>query len=503
MTARAQTFRTPDLELSRPSTRDRPCSEPVVLGLIVLALMSVGILMVFSASRSATAAGDTWFFFKHIIFVPVAIGAMVAGAYFPYRRLNGFWPAVGIILLAVALLGLVLVFGVERNHARRWFELVLGPIRISFQPSEFAKFAVVIFFAWFFGRHPAPSGWFVEYRRLNWLYRMLQGEARSFWRGFVPALLLIGAVCCLIAKEDFGTAALLGGVAVLVCLIAGWRWWFTLFLILPASAGFYWFVWLVDYRRERLEVWWDPWQHFTGKGWHICQSLMGIGSGGLTGVGLGAGIQKLYIPEVTTDFIFAAICEEMGMLGGLLVLGLFGALVWRAVRVVRTAPDRFSFLLASGILLTIGLQAAMNIGVVTGALPAKGISLPFISYGGSGLVLTSFAAGLLIAIARAAAAVSEKVSGTLRLKVPDTFSDPGAPARQGDAVASPAAPPHPLVYMPTRTGPYWAPISDVRAPGGSALVSAGGAGDSPATAGPVRPPVLGAESDPLEQDRVA
>jgi cell division protein FtsW len=253
-------------------------------------------------------------------------------------------------------------------------------------------------------------------------------------------------------------------VAVLVCLIAGWRWWFTLFLILPASAGFYWFVWLEAYRRIRLEVWWDPWQHFTGKGWHICQSLMGIGSGGLTGVGLGAGIQKLYIPEVTTDFIFAAICEEMGMLGGLLVLGLFGALVWRAVRVVRSAPDRFSFLLASGILLTIGLQAAMNIGVVTGALPAKGISLPFISYGGSGLVLMSFAAGLLIAVARAAAA------------------GPG-----GQAAGAPAAPPHPLVYVPT-------PISDVRAPGGSALVSAAGAGDSPATA---------AESDPLEQDRVA
>jgi len=298
----------------------------------------------------------------------------------------------------------------------------------------------------------------------------------------VPALLLIGAVCYLIAKEDFGTAALLGGVAVLVCLIAGWRWWFTLFLILPASAGFYWFVWLVDYRRIRLEVWWDPWQYFTGKGWHICQSLMGIGSGGLTGVGLGAGIQKLYIPEVTTDFIFAAICEEMGMLGGLLVLGLFGALVWRAVRVVRSAPDRFSFLLASGILLTIGLQAAMNIGVVTGALPAKGISLPFISYGGSGLVLMSFAAGLLIAVARAAA------------------TGPGEQAAE-----VPAAPPHPLVYMPT-------PIADVRARPPSLMAGgarsnvtrrsrvglAGGAGDSPATAGPVRPPVLGAESEPLE-----
>jgi len=193
----------------------------------------------------------------------------------------------------------------------------------------------------------------------------------------------------------------------------------------------------------RIEMWLDPWKYFDGKGWHVCQSLMGIGSGGLTGVGLGAGIQKLYIPEVTTDFIFAAICEEMGMLGGLLVLGLFGVFIWRAGRVVRNAPDRFSFLMASGILLTIGLQAAINMGVVTGALPAKGISLPFISYGGSGLVMMSFAAGLLIAVARARASQPETV----------------------------AAPSQPLVYVPT-------PVVAVRAPSVSSGSSSAEAKDS-------------------------
>ena len=423
MTTSVQPMDTPDAGAVRQTWRDRPCSEPLALGLVILALMAVGVLMVYSASRSATLVRDSLFFVKHIIFVPVAIGAMVAGAYFPYRRLNNFWPALFIIGLATALCGLVLVFGVERNHANRWFEIVLGPIRISLQPSEFAKFAMVTFLAWFFSPRPPATGRFATSRFGGWLYRVLRGEAHSFWRGFVPALAVIGVVCYLIAREDFGTAALIGAVAVGVCLIAGWRWWYTLFLILPASAGFYWLVWLVDYRRIRIEMWLDPWKYFDGNGWHVCQSLMGIGSGGLTGVGLGAGIQKLYIPEVTTDFIFAAICEEMGMMGGILVLGLFAVLVWRAGRVVKNAPDRFSFLLASGILLTIGLQAAINIGVVTGALPAKGISLPFISYGGSGLVMMSFAAGLLIAVARVR----------------------GLPPAEAAACAPQA---HPLVYVP-------------------------------------------------------
>ena len=443
MTASVQTLETPDSGTVRQSWRDRPCSEPFALGLVVLALMSVGVLMVYSASRSATLTRDSWFFVKHLMFVPAAIGAMLAGAYFPYRRLNSFWPAVLIITLAVALCGSVLVFGAERNHARRWFEIGFGAFRISLQPSELAKLAMVIFLAWFFSPRPAPAGRFATSRLWGWAYRTLHGEPHSLWRGFVPALLLIGVVCALIAKEDFGTAALIGAVAVGVCLIAGWRWWYTLILILPATAGFWWFVWLVPYRRIRIEMWLDPWKYFDGKGWHVCQSLMGIGSGGLTGVGLGAGIQKLYIPEVTTDFIFAAICEEMGMLGGLLVLGLFGVLIWRAGRVVRNAPDRFSFLMASGILLTIGLQAAINIGVVTGALPAKGISLPFISYGGSGLVMMSFAAGLLIAVARA------------RASQPETA----------------AAPSHPLVYVP-------APISEVRAPSVSPAASSSEAKDS-------------------------
>jgi cell division protein FtsW len=375
-TQRGRASRPRRVPVAAARRRGRECTEPVILALVVMALMAVGLLMVYSASRSVQVNEDEYFLVKHLMFLPIALGAMAGGAYLPHRWLNRRGMALAVLGLAVGLLAAVLVVGLERNGARRW----LGFMGFSFQPSEYAKFALVIFLAWFFGRP--------------------QAEPRSLWRGFLPALLVIGAVSGLIVKEDFGTGALVGLVAVLLCLIAGWRWWFPLLMIVPGVLGFLEFVWMVDFRRRRLEVWLDPWQYFDGKGWHVCQSLLGIGSGGLWGVGLGAGIQKLYIPENTTDFIFAVICEEMGLLGALLVLGLFGVFVWRAGRIVRDAPDRFSFLLATGILLVIGLQAVMNIGVVTSALPAKGISLPFISYGGSGLVMMSFAVGLLMSVAR-------------------------------------------------------------------------------------------------------
>jgi cell division protein FtsW len=396
--------------------RDRPASEGAILVLVVLALMAVGMLMVYSASRKAYAEGDTMYFVKHLIFVPTALLVMYLGWRVRYDRLNCAWVAWSVLLSAVVLLVGVLLLGEEHGGARRWYRIPLGEYSLSFQPSEYAKLALVVFLAWFFSRPEA--------------------KPRSFFRSFLPSMMVTGVVGILIVKEDFGTAALVGAVAVGLCMVAGWRLWYPLFLIVPGIIGFYKYVWLEDFRRTRIEVWLDPWKYFNGPGWHVCQSLMGISCGGLTGVGLGAGIQKLYIPEVTTDFIFAAICEEMGLLGGLLVIGLFVTLIWRAGRIIRAAPDRFAFLLASGILLTIGLQAAMNIGVVTGALPAKGISLPFISYGGSGLVMMSFAVGLLVSVARR--------SGTT--KGSDPFSQGREKASDPDEV--PPKQPQPLVYRP-------------------------------------------------------
>jgi cell division protein FtsW len=364
------------------SRANRPTTEPALIFLIVLALMSIGLMMVYSASRSLVNDGDGHYFTRHLIFVPAALVALVAGTFFPYRWLNQRWAAIGTLLLAVGLCAAVLVLGEERNGARRWFALPLGPMSISFQPSELAKFAMVIFMAWFFGRS--------------------ESQPRSFARGFLPAMGIIGMVVGLIAKEDFGTGALVGLVSVSMCLIAGWRWWFPLLVVGPGVLGAYVAIMQKPFRLRRLEVWLNPWEYFNSTGWHVCQSLMALGSGGFWGTGLGGGVQKMYIPENTTDFIFAVLCEEMGIVGGMLVIGLFGMFIWRAGKVVATAPDRFAFLLASGIMLTIGLQAILNIGVVTSALPAKGISLPFISYGGSGLVMMSLAAGLLASVARSA-----------------------------------------------------------------------------------------------------
>ena len=373
---------------------DRPMSDACSLFLLVAALMTIGVLMVYSASRTAHVAGESPYFLKELLFVPVALAAFVVGMVIPYRAYNRWWVAMPTLAVSVGLLVLVLVIGGGR--ARRWLYLPMG---LRFQPSELAKFAIVVFLAWFFSRDDARPVRFGR-RVVEWFRRRMPANPRGFWTGFVPAILLIGAVCGLIVKEDFGTGALIGVVAMVLCLVAGWRWWYPALVVVPGLVGFYFAVIQVPYRLERLVVWLDPWKYYDGPGWHVCQSLMALGRGGLFGVGLGAGIQKLYIPENETDFIFAVLCEEMGILGGILVIGLFGVLIWRGGKVVRLAPDRFGFLLAAGIVLTIGLQAVLNIGVVTSALPAKGISLPFISYGGSGLVMMSFAAGMLASVAR-------------------------------------------------------------------------------------------------------
>ena len=386
----------------------RPLGEPWVFVLLVLALMALGTVMVYSAGQGVPATASNYYFTRHLVFIPAALAALAVGAWLPYRRLNRRWIALAVLALVVAMLVLVLVPGIGevRNSARRWFVVPAGPIQISIQPSEFAKVGLMVFLAWLLAR---PGS-----------------EPRDFRRTFLPAMGAIGLVCALIAKEDFGTAALIGIVGTLVVLIGGCRWWHVLPVVPMAALGVWATVLRVPYRLERLTSFLNPWEHMEGAGWHTVQSLLAIGRGGLFGVGLGAGIQKYgYLPEDTTDFIFAVLCEEMGILGGILVIGIFGVFVWRAGRVVRRAPDPFGFLLASGLLLLIALQAVMNIGVVTGALPAKGIGLPFVSYGGSGLVMMSLAAGLLASVARAVSQGEGAAARASPLVAEDT--GPGGP----------------------------------------------------------------------------
>ena len=346
----------------------------------VLALMGFGLLMVYSAGMSADAGERFVMFGKQLLFIPLAVAMLLVAMRLPSRWLNNWFVALGALLATLALLVAVLKYGAVVNGARRWFRFSLGPADLSLQPSELAKLTVIICFAWFLS---------------------LKGNrSPSFARTFLPMTAALAVVCGLVAIQDLGTAVLIGAIGGAM-MIAGGVWLRHLAtLIPPAAAAMYVLIVRYPYRVTRLMTYLNPWKDAQNSGYHVTQSLMAIGSGGWIGCGLGHGVQKLgHLPEDTTDFIFSIICEEMGVIGGALVILLFLALILLGLRVVGRSSNRFAFLISLGIVLWIGLQAAINIGVATAALPTKGISLPLVSYGGTGLALTATALGLLMSVA--------------------------------------------------------------------------------------------------------
>jgi cell division protein FtsW len=287
-----------------------------------------------------------------------------------------------IITVVCLIAALAPGIGTVRNGARRWLQLGAAEWGISFQPSELAKLALVILLA-----------------------AMLSGRSRfirSFRRGLLPACVAIGCCVVLVGVEDFGTAALIAGVGAAMLLVGGARWLHLLLLSLPAAAGMVYLVLCAPYRVERLTTFLNIWADPRGAGYHPVQSLVTIASGGVTGRGLGAGVQKYgYLPESRSDFIYAVICEETGMIGAVLIIALFVALIWLGWRVVaneRVSP--FGRMLAFGVTFMFGLQALINIAVVLVCAPTKGISLPMVSAGGSGVVFLGIAMGLLVSAAR-------------------------------------------------------------------------------------------------------
>ncbi len=319
------------------------------------------------------------FFAKRQLFFA---GAGVAAMLFMMRFDYWTWRTWGKVLLIVCFILLVLVLipgvGLVRGGARSW----LGIGAFSIQPSEFMKIAMIIFLA--------------KYLSEN------QKKIISFKKGLLPSLsLVLVAFGMIMLQPDLGTGAVMVATCVIMIFVAGARISHFIGLGLLGVVGFVGLIVSAPYRIQRITSFLDPWSDPLGSGFQIIQSLYAIGPGGLLGLGLGESRQKyFYLPEPQTDFIFAILSEELGFIGGGVVLLLFGIVLWRGVRIALAAPDLFGSLLSLGIVAMIAIQVMINIGVVTGLMPVTGITLPLLSYGGSSLTLMLVAIGILLNISR-------------------------------------------------------------------------------------------------------
>ena len=341
----------------------------------VAALLALGLVMLYSASM--TQEGER-FLIKQSIFAGIGLVACFTAAAIDYRHLRKFvWPALAI---ACVLLAFTALKGREINGARRWIELP----GFTFQPSEIAKAVVIVMLAHYASRY--------------------RDRMKEFWRGLVvPGALAGCALVLVLAGKDFGTTLLLGLVTWLVLLIAGAR---SVFLVPLGLAAFALICYLLmnnENRRTRIDAWLHPEKYEKTIAYQQLQAKYALGSGGAAGLGLGNGRQKTgFVPEHHTDFIFSIIGEEFGLAATLGLLGLYGLLCWCGFNIAWRASDLFGQLLVIGLTFLIGVQVFINVGVVTMILPNKGLPLPFISYGGSNLVVLLASAGLVLSVARRA-----------------------------------------------------------------------------------------------------
>lgn len=349
-----------------------------VLIACVATLILVGLVAVHSNTAVSCGANplDNDLLCRQATWALISFAAMAVFAGIDYhslaRRSHLF------LLLTLGALVALLAFGTPRNGARRWFSI--GPVNI--QVAEFAKIAVILYIARFASRKKEVLG--------------------KFRLGVLPPLLVLGVTFGLIVLQpDFGTAVLILTVGMTMLIVAGIRWKHVLLLTSAAAPVLFFLLRMREYRWRRLVVFLDPWNDPQGAGYHIVQSLIALGSGGLTGVGTGRGLQKLgFLPEAETDFIFATFGQEHGFIGCVLLLFVYVALVHVGLRISRSAPDMLGSLLAVGVTVLIGLQMLINIGVATSSVPTKGISLPFVSLGGSSALALSIGIGILLNVSR-------------------------------------------------------------------------------------------------------
>jgi cell division protein FtsW len=367
------------------------------------ALLSLGFVMLYSAAmlkESTPIQG------AHYLLMQMTWGGTgVLVAIFLVSFLNNSWLkkcSWPLLVLSLILLGAVLVVGTKTNGARRWLRLS----SFNFQPSELAKLAAVLVLAHYGDRYQRFMG--------------------SFWRGLViPGLILSAVLALIFVEPDRGTTILLATVGMMMLVLAGTKLRFIVPPMLVGGAGLAYCLWEDPLRRRRILSWLDPENHKQDAGYQVWRSMVGIGSGGVEGLGLGNGRQKAFVPEHHTDFIFSVVGEELGLIATLATIAVFLLLAFCGIYIARRSRDTFGFLAASGITFLISLQAAINIGVVTGALPNKGLPLPFISYGGSNLLLLLTCVGILLSIARQGKESANELPGADPL--------PEAPAAQPSA----------------------------------------------------------------------
>lgn len=349
---------------------------------VTLLLIFIGLVMVFSASAvmAKERYGSGYFFLlRQLGWATAGILAMVLAMKIDYRRYKH--PAVVFSLLGATTLLLISVFFLDRaHHTHRWFHL--GPL--SFQPSEMAKPALILFLAFFLDSRTKSMK--------DWRNTVLPAA--------VPTLVFIALI---VFQPDLGTAIACAAITGCVLFVAGLDLRYLGYAFLASLLPLYFLIFHVAYRRDRILAFLDPYSDPQGRGFHIIQSLIAVSTGGITGVGLMEGKQKLfYLPEPHTDFIFAVTAEELGLVGAMVIVLLFAIFLWRGVRTALRTQDMFGRFLAVGITSMIVVQAFINISVVLGLMPTKGIPLPLVSYGGSSLLVTLACIGVLLNISKQA-----------------------------------------------------------------------------------------------------
>lgn len=358
-----------------PADKNRP--DPVLLS-VILGLTLFGAVMVFSASGmyAEKLEGTRYYFLlRQLAFIALGLVGLYFAMRFDYTKLRNP-KLIKLLLLTCAAMLVAVMFFHKINGAHRWIRFR----SLSFQPSELTKLIVIIYLAFLLERRAAS------------------GEIRSFKRTFLPSCLLVGLfVTLVLAEPDLGTALLIAATIPVLHFAAGVPVRYHLLTAIATSPVAIYMLFFVNFRAGRLKAYLDPFAYQLKEGYQTVQSLIAVGSGGVWGLGFANGRQKLlFLPEAHTDFIFSIIAEELGLIGALTLILVFAVLMWRGLRVAVKVQDGFGRLLAIGLTMSIVLQAFFNISVAINLLPAKGLPLPFVSYGGSSLLFTLIGAGLLL-----------------------------------------------------------------------------------------------------------